>query len=350
MQDWKPTLNLDADLLQCDLSTEDGFVLSRLDGSTLASQLPVLTGLPPERVQEILRKLVGVGAVKPYRPPAPQPVQAQAQAPAPEPLAEEPPAEEPPAEDAEDEGFSRDEEAADVKSDGTFRKLYETRLHPLPADQRAHRARLAEEPELSAFCFDPLPEVIKALLENPRAGLAHARLVARHHRNPVGLETVTARSSFASDAGVRRWLVRNPQLPVGLFRRLWSGRRLLEHFKLAQDREVAEGTRRAARELLRSRFTAGAPEEKVEVILKTEGRVFANLVGLPIDQRTTSLLCAQSYRSVTLLQNLARWSAAPPLLIGHLLKQEAVRRTPQIRTMLLRHPNAPSHAKQQRPE
>ena len=37
-----------------------------------------------------------------------------------------------------------------------------------------------------------------------------------------------ARAAFAADGGVRRWLVRNPQLPSGLFRRLWSGRRLME--------------------------------------------------------------------------------------------------------------------------
>ncbi|HLL51986.1 MAG TPA: hypothetical protein VK447_00485, partial [Myxococcaceae bacterium] len=72
------------------------------------------------------------------------------------------------------------------------------------------------------------------------------------------------------------------------------------------------------------------------------------LVGLPVDQRTTSLLCAQSYRSPMMLQNFARWSAAPPALISHLLKQEAVRRSPQLRTLLARHPNAPAHAKAQR--
>jgi hypothetical protein len=43
-----------------------------------------------------------------------------------------------------------------------------------------------------------------------------------------------------------------------------------------------------------------------------------------------------------LIQNIARWSAAPPALIAHLLKQEAVRRQPQLRLLLQRHPNAPA--------
>src|SRR5690606_19351048 len=123
---------------------------------------------------------------------------------------------------------------------GNYRQLFETRLHPLSEDERKARAQGAEDPELSALCFDPVPAVIKSVLENPRTGLAHARLIVRHHRNPVGLEAVCARASFAADGGVRRWLVRNPQLPSGLFRRLWSGRRLMELHKVTIDRDIPE--------------------------------------------------------------------------------------------------------------
>ncbi|EPX54996.1 hypothetical protein D187_009735 [Cystobacter fuscus DSM 2262] len=56
-------------------------------------------------------------------------------------------------------------------------------------------------------------------------------------------------------------------------------------------------------------------------------------------------LCGRTYRSPMLIQNIARWSAAPPALIAHLLRQEAVRRQPQLRTLLTRHPNAPADAK-----
>ena len=61
---------------------------------------------------------------------------------------------------------------------GTHRKLYETALHQLGPDERTARAKAAEDPELSALCFDPLPSVVHALLENPRFGLTQARLVA----------------------------------------------------------------------------------------------------------------------------------------------------------------------------
>ncbi|ADO68551.1 conserved uncharacterized protein [Stigmatella aurantiaca DW4/3-1] len=338
MVDWTPKPNLTVDLKRLSLSAEEGFVLSRLDGGTAASHLPALTGLPPERLRAILDRLVEQGAIQPA------PVSSEqrtAPAPASRDSTEDPlPEPEPP---ATAEAEPEDEEPPDAQ--GNFRQLFETRLHPLAENERKARAHLAEEPELSAFCFDPVPAVLKALLDNPRVGLAHARLIARHHRHPAGLEAVCARAAFAADGGVRRWLARNPQLPGGLFRRLWNSRRLMELHKVTVDRDIPEGTRRTAREMLRQRFSNGPSEEKVELILHTEGRCLLSLSGLPVDGKTTALLCGRPYRSPLLIQNIARWSAAPPALIAHLLKQDAVKRQPQLRMLLGRHPHAPSDAR-----
>jgi len=303
---WKPVLNPGTDLLGLPLTPEEGFVASRLDGVTDLHGLSVGTGLSPERIEAALEKLVSLGAVSP-----------------PEVLDEEEPA-------------AKDEPA------GVHRKLYETTLHQLAAEERAARARAAEEPELSAFCFDPLPAVVQALLENPRFALAQARLVAAHHRTPSGLEALAARAAFAADAGVRRALLRNPQLPAALLRRLHGGRRLLEQHKLVVSRDVPEQTRRAARELLRSRFATAEADERVEVILKTEGRCLTVLAGLPIDGKTAALLCGRTYTSTLLVQNISRWAAAPPALIAHLMKQELVRRSASLKLLLHRHPNAPT--------
>ncbi len=119
----------------------------------------------------------------------------------------------------------------------------------------------------------------------------------------------------------------------------------MEQYKVAMDRDVPEGTRRTAREVMRTRFNTAPAEERVELILNTEGRVLASLVGLAVDGKTAALLCGRTYRSPMLIQNIARWSAAPPALIVHLLKQEAVRRQPMLRQLLQRHPNAPADAK-----
>jgi len=231
--------------------------------------------------------------------------------------------------------------AADVPA-GVHRQVYETFLRQLGSGERAAQARTAEEPDLSAFCFDPVPAVVHALLENPRFGLPQARLVAAHHGTPSGLEALAARAAFAADAGVRRALLRNPQLSAGLMRRLYGGRRLLELQKLVDSHDLPEQTRRIARELLRARFSTAEPEERVEVIVKTEGRCLGSLAGLPVDGKTAALLCSRTYTSTLLVQNLSRWAACPPSLITHLLKQEVVRRSQSLRLLLQRHPNAPS--------
>lgn len=342
MTEWTPKPNPAVDLRTLALSPEEGFVLSRLDGTTSARNLPALTGLPPERLRTILSRLVTQGALLPTPVASPvldlTPLEVESEAVLP--VLNLTSQDAAPTSDTEPDAEDEPEAAL-----GNYRQLFELRLHPLPEDQRIAHAHAAEDPILSALCFDPVPAVIKAVLENARTGLPQARLVARYHRNPVGLEALCARAAFAADTGVRRWLVRNPQLPASLFRRMWSARRLMELHKVGNDRDVPESTRRAAREVLRQRFTSGPAEEKVELILNTEGRALAALIGLPVDGKTASLLCGRTYRSPMLIQNIARWSAAPPALIAHLLKQEAVRRQPQLRMLLVRHPNAPADAK-----
>lgn len=321
---WKPQLAPGVDVRQLPLSPLHGFVLSRVDGASDVTAIAQGSGLPPERVETILKELVASGAL-----------QARPESAAP---AEELPLVEASAEPLEE---ADDEVPVEEPEPTTHRQLFETTLHALTADERCVRAQNAVDPVLSALCFDPLPSVIQALLENPNTGLTQARLIAKHHRNPVGLEAVAAKAAFAADAGVRRGLLHNPQLPQSLYRRLWSAKRLLEQHKTVISREVPEQTRRVARDVMRQRFSTGPSEEKAELILKTEGRCLAVLIGLPLDSKTTSLLCARTYGSNLFIQNLARWSAAPPQLVAHLLRQELVKRTPMLRTLLERHPNAP---------
>jgi hypothetical protein len=327
---WKPALRPDVDPFALPLDAEQGYLLSRLDGTADVSDLSALTGLGAERVEALLGDLVRLGAVEPG-PEAPSPGAAPA-----------PPSPEgsgPAAESPAPEGQAPEEEALQAQA-ATHRQRFETLLHPRPVDERAALASRAEEPDLSALCFDPMPAVIAALLENPRFGPLQARLVAAHHRTAAGLEKLGGLAGFVQDPGVRRALLQNPLLPAPLFRRLWSNRRLQEQYLVAVSREVPEQTRAMARDLLRASFTQRGAEEKVELILGTEGRSLAFLAGLTVDGHTTSLLCRRTYVSTLLIQNIARWSAAPPALIAHLRKQDTVRRNPQLRMMLERHPNA----------
>ena len=327
-------LRSDLDLSTLPLDARQGFLASRLDGRTDLESLGSLTGLEPEAVAALLGELVAMGAVE-----APEGAQAAAAEPDPgEPDLGEPDLGEP---DLGEPDLGEPERGEpDHGEVATHRQCFETRLRHLPVDQRIALARSAQEPELGACCFDPMPQVVAALLENPRLGPLQARLVAAHHRSAAGLEALAGHAGFARDPGVRRALLANPVLPPGLYRRLWAGQRLLTQFQVTTSRDCPEQTRAMARELLRACFLQRTGEERVELILTTEGRCLAALAGLTIDGRTTALLCQRTYASTLLIQNLARWAAAPPQLIAHLRRQELVRRNPTLRQMLERHPNA----------
>ena len=348
---WKPRLSPDTNLLALELNNTEGFLVSRLDGNTTPQELEVLTGMSAEQVTTLLERLVREGAVL-----APEPVAQAApdpfEAPLDEPLipaetkaaeAGDPPdgAIAPGDEPDEDEPPEVDEREANA----THLKLYREQFHPLPADERAACARTANGARLSALCFDPLPAVIHQLLQTPLASFEQARLIAAHHQNSAGLEWLINRPEMMRDAQVQRLLFRNPQLNEGQLRRLVLTKRLLQLWKLSVSREATSQTRAATVRLLRARFPTGSAEERVELIFSTEGRALAGLSGLSLDGKTVALLCARTYGSAMLVQNLARWSATPPALLLHLLKQPLVARQPRLKAMLQQHPNAPARAR-----
>ena len=325
--DWKPKLAPAVDVRALSLTHVEGFLVSRIDGATTPGQLSMLTGLPAEQVRLLLERLVAEGALE--RPP-------EDPAPAPPPEMEE---ETPPA------GEAPEPEPEAIGSGVTHLALYRERFHDASPDERASVATYANGAMLSALCFDPLPSVIRQLMLNQHTGLEQARLIAAHHHNSAGLEFLLARAELMRDPQVQRLLWRNPQLNEGQLRRLTQSRRLLELWKLSVSREATSQTRAATAKLLRTRFTSAPAEERVELIFSTEGRALGGLAGLTVDGKTTSLLCSRTYGSMLLVQNLAHWSACPPAVIAHLLKQPLVVRQPRLRAMLAQHPNAPAHAK-----
>lgn len=323
------------------MSPLERFVLSHVSDASDLSRLGGLTGLPSDRLEEILDRLVQLGALRAQAvdPPQSQPV---ARAPLPERAPSVEAHEMHEAYEAMDALESEAEGPALAPSDPASPALYQQLLRGLPLDERVQRARVAQDAELNAWCHDPSPKVIAAVLENPRTGLTQARLVARHHRDARGLANLAGRAAFAADDVVRRELLRNPQLQPGLIRKLWGQRRLLDQWKWSASRETTEQARRTLRETLRGRFAAaGVAEERVEMIIKTEGRCLGALSGIPVDSKTTALLCGRPYASTMLIQNLGRWSAAAPVLIAHLLRQPLVRRVPSLKAILTAHPNAP---------
>lgn len=301
-------------------------MLSRIDGVTSVADLAMISGMDVPSLHAILERLAQEGAI------------------------EQPPAAARPGITDATQAPAREHPERGATSDATgdavtHRQLFETTLHALPEAEREALAVAAGEPQLSAFCFDPTPRIVRAVLENPRAALPHARLIAAHHGNAAGLEALGEKAALVQDADVQRLLLRNPQTPVPLVQRLLARRRLTDVYQTAQSRELPERNRRTALEALRRRFADAAPDERVDLIVRTEGRALTALAGLSLDAKAATLLCAKAFASVLLVENLARWPATPPSVIAHLLKQPMVLRLPQLKNSLKRHPNCPTSEK-----
>ncbi len=352
MEEWKPR-RAEAFAFEASLTTEEHRVYAELDGHATAPELALRTGMPLVHLNAILARLLRHGAL------ARSVVAARATAPRQEPVHDaiaEPFVDDAPAE-VTGEGEAPNDSATEADDDDVpetaeseaagrnYRKIYETELHPLPRDDRVAEAAHATGSRLLALCFDADPQVVRAVLDNATAGLEHARLIATHHKNPVGLEMLVARAELGRDGQVHRRLLRNDQLTESLLKRLLVSKRMLAIYKLAHDRDIPERSRSFSRGHLRQKFASAGSDERAEVILVTEGRVLPLLVGQTLDARTTSLLCARSFASVALIQNLTRFAACPPPLLVHLVKLPMVKRQPSLKKALLQHPNMPSDVK-----
>ncbi|HVH43148.1 MAG TPA: hypothetical protein VM925_12425 [Labilithrix sp.] len=373
------------DVLTLKLSPEEGFVLSRVDGTTTVKELAALTGFDEGRIVDIVGRLNEEGAVEVddlapgstlaasvEPPPASTPLEAELLAflsDAPraelEPVSHEEPAapeenathEEAPLDEAgapddtdgvaleADSGSSGEEVEPELVNEREYRKLYETIYHAMTKDERIKAAGEASGSHLIALCLDPDPQVIHAILANTRAGLEHARYIALHHRTQMGLEAVAKRSDHLSDSLVQRRLLRNPQLPGAVLGRIVNPKMMMEVYKVAIDREIPERTRMLTRDTLRKKFMVSSSDERAALLFKTEGRCLLLLTSCSLDAHATQILCSKQNYSNMFVQNLARWSATPPMLLAHLLKNPVVRRNLGLKKMLLRHPNTPSDAK-----
>lgn len=245
-----------------------------------------------------------------------------------------------------DSGHEGNLAAAEPERDSAManlRKLFETSLHPLPRDARLEWARTAGGDVLQALCLDPEPGVVQAVLENPNANLIHARLIAEHHRTALGLDALGRRSEFVWDATVRRFLLRNVQTSERLLGRMLGPLTLPQIFRANVGHDLTERARKAARVALREKFDRAPSEEKVAVIVQTEGRCLPMLPGQTFDQKTTALLCRKTYQSTMLIQCIARFPAAPPVLLTHLLKQQIVQRNAHLKRQIQQHKNCPKY-------
>jgi hypothetical protein len=335
---WKRAELAGEALLLLPLTSEEGFVLSRLDVPLTTPEVSALTGFPLERAEEILAHLAELGAVE-GPPPADEP------APPEEELSAETGGSAEETESQEEAIDEAEESQASPEGEASYRKIYEASFRGKSLEERITAVHAASASELMALCLDAEPPVISAILAHPASGLQHARFAARWHPTAAGLEAIGQRGNLIGDPQVQRALLRNVHLSELLTRRILSSKRMVDAYKISIDTDVPERARQFARGVLRSKFGTSQGEERAGLIAATEGRVLPALAGLSLDGRATSILCARSYTSPLFVQNLARFGACPPQLLAHLLKQPLVRRQQHLKNMLLQHPNMPAEAK-----
>jgi hypothetical protein len=249
--------------------------------------------------------------------------------------------------DEEAAANAEEDEEAVVLKEQDYRKLYEAHFHTLTVDVRAGLAKVSHGAELMALCLDADSRVIAAILENPTVGLAHVRLISFHHRTGVGLEMVTRRQEFLRDLLVERRLLRNPMAGDTVLGRVMASKRLFQTYKIAIDRDVPELTRSKSRGYLRKKYQSAPSEERADLVLRTEGRCLIYMTGCAFDAKMTQIMCGKPYNSVLFIQNLAKFSATPPGLLAHLMKQPFVRKHAPLKKLLLQHPNMPGDVKRQ---
>jgi hypothetical protein len=315
------------------LAPAERVLVARIDGEATIADLGALTGLGEATALELVAKLASEGAIV---------------------FAEEPDAaviddreteRDLPPESVDPEELDPEEDPGEAVAERNYRQIYEERWHPLPASERAAAAQTLMGPDLLALCFDSDPQVIASILENATCGLDHVRLIAQHHRTTTGLEIVTRRHDWLHDMLVERRLLRNPMIGDVVLGRVMSAKRLFLTYKLAIDRDLPDLTRVKIRGMIRPKWQGAAPEERADLLMRTEARCLTLMTGCTFDAKTTQILCGRPINSAMFVQSVAKFGAAPPGLLAHLAKQPFVRKNPALKKMLLSHPNIPGDAK-----
>lgn len=261
-----------------------------------------------------------------------------------EPLPDES-SEQPVATDEAAAAVAEEDDATSAAAERNYRQLYQEKFHPLTTDARIAAARTSAGADLFALCLDPDPRIVAAILENHTVGLDHVRMMAFHHRTGTGLEMISRRQDWIRDLLVERRLLRNPMTPETVLSRIMTSKQLLQTYKIMVDREIPELTRTRVRGHFRKKWTTSPPEDRADLVFRTEGRPLVYMTGCTFDARTTQIICGKTIASMLMIQNFAKFPATPPGILAHCMKQPFVRKNPGIRKLLLQHPNMPGEVK-----
>lgn len=203
--------------------------------------------------------------------------------------------------------------------------------------ERIAKAVQGNEVDLMNLCSDPSPVVIRRVIDNPRFGLVHARLIAEHHHTAAGLEMLAAKGGAMGDEAVKGKLLRNHQTPAGILVRMFRSMQIENVFTLLNGNDMAEKARAAALAVFRESFrNESKAEEWARFIIRNEGRCLRFLYGERISKKLVDEFVRHTNDiTLTLVRNLSSFPGLPRRLVEHILTLHIVRSNPELRKIML---------------
>ncbi len=127
-------------------------------------------------------------------------------------------------------------------------------LRRRPADQKVIFAMAAQGPEIDDVIREGNPAAVSRLLDNPRLGSSHLRLIVKDTRTPVRILLLILRNTaWLADEETRYLLCRHPLIPVPHALRLLGTLSTSRVKDLSNLATLRQAIRVSARQLLRTR-------------------------------------------------------------------------------------------------
>ncbi len=181
--------------------------------------------------------------------------------------------------------------------------------------------------------------------ETVKEGLDRIRSIAQHSQSAAELDVLARNPHIINDPAVQRHLLKNPVTPPHVLVRIFQTMNMFDLYNIIGGHEVNEPAKKSAREQLGVKFRRASAVECAQFIIRTEGRGLQYLMKERFTRETTDELCKHDITSLVLVGNLTIFSALPPALIRHLLKQPIVQRNKVMKSRFLKHANCPADAR-----
>ena len=209
------------------------------------------------------------------------------------------------------------------------------------SNPEVERARSASAEEIPALAYASSEDVLIALLENPRRGESHLRLLLERKDLPgTVLEAIARRKEWLRSYRVKRQLAFHMHAPRLLVMRLARELFLMDLVQLSLLPSVAVEIRRLAEELIIARLPQLPLGQKLTLARRGPARVAGSLLAEGHEQVVRVALDNALLTEAQVLKVLSREHLPAPVVPG-IARHRKWSQVYNVRVALIRHPMAP---------